>query len=140
MPELIFSEWPGFDRLVLHIENGIVKASCHPYRGMKNLKTDGTFEGSAGAAYTYIMREHYTGTDAETEFLYYSDYDEENNVGLYYKNGNPEKINGEPISQEEFYKLLDEFYAKEDAPWYEFNADTIVNDFTIAWNIAVNKK
>jgi len=43
-------------------------------------------------------------------------------------------LNGEEISDEEFVEWDDAQDAKEDAAWHPFDAETIAEDFAVAWD------
>lgn len=92
--------------LVLHSEDDIVYCYAFVYRGLKSIKTDGSFAGSGSAANTYIGKLRFV--DGE---CYYDEM-------CAYDLGNKEyRINKKNVSREEAKAFLEKQDNKEDVLW-----------------------
>ncbi|MDR0906521.1 MAG: hypothetical protein LBN00_10190 [Oscillospiraceae bacterium] len=122
--EVVVEEILGGERLVLYCYEGNVYGAFFAFRAMMNLKTDGTFAYSGGAAYNGIGQLYALSEgSAESKVLAESDtLSEEDENGallpIYY-------VDGREATQDEFSAVWDDFTAKEDAPWYEFTEENI---------------
>lgn len=105
----------GFE--VLHYREGEVYGYHFWYRAFMNLKADGTFIGSGGAADTSIMSMKFTEDGYVIDTLYQSHGIDAHTVQYY--------ANGEPISEEEFDEAEERQDEKPDVVWYERNEDNV---------------
>jgi len=132
VPEVVIELSLGNERMVFHYENGKVYAYPFSYRGLNNLKKDGTFLSSGGAAYTYLNMLQFSDGILVVRELAYSDTVHENGQfirAVFF-------ANDEEITEDMFYALLDGFLEKEDAEWHSFNEDYFEVDFSAAWSAA----
>ena len=118
IPELILTEWPGRGRLVLHYRNGTIFGTSFPFRGLRTIKTDGTFDISGSGGNGMIARLHFGRDLAEQSIIYYWDW--RSSASTFY-------FNGEPVSLEEQSKAIERameyFNSKEDVTWHPFYGD-----------------
>lgn len=99
--------------LVLHNEDDIVYGYAFPYRGMKCIKTDGSFECTGSVANTYIRKLKFIDGDC-----YYDElcaWDEVDSENLIFR------INKKDNDRKSVKKYLAEQEVKEDAVWIEGN-------------------
>jgi len=119
IPEIILSIGPIEERLILHYENSITYGYHSGYRGMKNIKKDGTFDWSGSIFYWGSGKLQITSGICEYEEL--CKYDGfEYDFPLYY-------ISNEQVSEDLFWSFCAEQWEKEDADWYDFNDENIEN-------------
>ncbi|MDR1616543.1 MAG: DUF5991 domain-containing protein [Syntrophomonadaceae bacterium] len=108
---------------VLHYEYGTVLGYCFPIVGIKNLKTDGTFDfstsdvtGGYGRLIFPVLQEKYELIKLG-EFSYSID-EEGKHSNIFY-------IDEEPVSEDIYRTFGKEQEAKEDVIWYEFTDENI---------------
>ena len=122
MPEVILEIFPGGDRLVLHYRNGRVFGNGFPYRGLRFLKTDGTFYTSGGAATGSITRLRFEWDYAQFYVIYDWGWTRYSSTDIFY-------FNRKPVSLEEFYEGIERamtyLNSKENATWHPFYGDWI---------------
>lgn len=105
---------------VLHEMNGKVYGYLIVYRGLTELKADGTFLFSSGAADYGVGKLTFVSTAYATVKLGYSESSQgETEMTISYF------INNETVTKEAFDSFVNEQVGKEDAVWYEFSQDTI---------------
>ena len=129
VPAVVLEFAPGGCRLVLHYNNGAVYGLFTPLRGMREITTEGIFDGSGGAAFLTIMKLQLASNFIEIAVIGYSDLlrNDAGEVPAYF-------IFGKEVSFEEWQKFLDKIYESEIALWYIFSAETIADDFALAWS------
>ena len=130
VPAVVLELYPVDERIVLHYNEGVVYGYDFPFRGMRNIMTDGTFDGSGGAYNTYIMELHFLSGLIETITIGKSDTilkDDGELEQIFY-------INEEEVTRELWQDFLNEQSEKEIALWYEFSNKTIAEDFASAWS------
>jgi|GEM_PF-5996854 len=125
--EVVLEATRNGDKLVLFHDpyDEVVYGYATVFRGMLELKKDGTYRGSSGAAYGHLMklsvssRYPYEYMLAES-FLDHSARDENGEeMPIYY-------VNNELATYEEYAAVWEaEFYSKESAEWYDFTAENI---------------
>lgn len=86
--------------LILNNEDGTVYGFEEVYRGLKDLKTDGTYLASGGASSNGILRDKFEKNKRIQETL------AEMDMGKF-------QIDGKDVSEEEYNKYLDEFSKKK---------------------------
>ena len=119
------------DRLVLYYSNGLVYGYLTPFRGMQAMKTDGTFMTSGGAAHGTISKLSFLPEYGFIENIIMSEWTE-----IRDGSGNWEPIfmiRGEEVSNEVMSAFWNAHHQKSDVQWYPFFADTIAEDFAVAW-------
>ena len=129
-PVIVLETLPLGNILILRYYNNIVYAYSFPFRGIKQIKKDGTFNWSSGAADNGYDKLQFLNSTYESKRLAYSEsrYDSERNLyALFY-------INNEEVTEDRFFAFVQEQEQKEDADWHEFNADTIADDFAAVWD------
>lgn len=100
--------------LILNNEDGTVYGFEEVYRGMKDIKTDGTFIGAGGASSYGVFRDKFEKNKIIPETLAEVDMDKY-------------QIDGKDVSEDEFQKYMDEFDKKENVEFvtyiekYEFD-------------------
>jgi len=131
-PEVIIELSFHGDRIVFYDVGGKIYAAEFTFRGMTEIKKDGTFTGSSGAASSNISKLQFTNGITEI-LLGYSDLIYENNepYEVYY-------INNEKVSEDEYSTFVKKNFEKEDTEWYSYSKDTFEPDFTKAWKITDN--
>ena len=92
--------------LILHSEDNIVYCYAFPFRGMKNIKTDGSFESSGSAANTYIGKLRFVDGECYYEEICADDELEKDNP-IY-------RINKKHTSREEVKSFIKQQEKKED--------------------------
>ena len=121
IPEVILQIGPTGERLVLHYENDIVYGYHFGLRVINDLKKDGTFHWSGGAAYNGFGRLQFVDNKCEINEI--SRYDNQ----LSY-------INDKQVSEDIYFLFQNEQLEKEDVEWYSFSEETISTDFVKAWD------
>ncbi len=117
--ELSVGDAPEFFE-VLHYADGKVYGYLVVYRGLQDLKADGTFVYSSGAADSGWGRLAFTPDALRTVSQAYSQSSQdEAGMSISYF------INDKPVIKETFDSLANEQYAKESAAWSEFTAQNI---------------
>lgn len=117
--ELSVGDEPEFYE-VLHYINGIVYGYLIVYRGLEELKSDGTFHFSSGAADNGWGKLRFESSDFKTDILGYSKSSQGDvNLTISYF------INNKPVTKESFDSFTNEQSRKKDAVWYEFSQNNI---------------
>lgn len=98
------------------------------YREFMNLKTDGTFTFSNGAADYGIGKMTFSSTEYSISNLVYSqsEYDSNNNLTVQYF------VNNEPCSEDEFNDAINSQEQKTDVNWYDLSDENISVAFDIS--------
>ena len=109
----------GFE--ILRYQEGDVYGYTLPYREFMDLKTDGTFIFSGGAADSGIGRLQFTGNGYAVERLYYSEsqYNSDNELEVEYI------ANETPYSEEEFNDDMSRQGEKDSVRWYDLTDDNV---------------
>lgn len=109
--ELVLELTTGYDGSieVLHYEDGVVYGFAFPYRGFLNLRRDGTFTFSNGAADNGVGRLAFSEGACDFHTLCES-----------VSQDNAFYIGGETVSEEDFYGYFAEQNSKPLAQWYPF--------------------
>ena len=109
----------GFE--ILRYQEGVVYGYTLSYREFMDLKTDGTFIFSGGAADSGIGRLQFTGNRYAVERLYYSEsqYNSENELEVQYI------ANGTLYSEEEFSNDMSRQEEKGGVRWYDLTSDNV---------------
>ena len=109
----------GFE--ILHYQNGEIYGYTLHYRAFMNLKTDGTFLFSSGAADSGIGKMTFseTGYSVNTQAYSQSGYDTNNELNVQYF------INDESCSEDEFNDILSGQEQKADVEWYDLSENNI---------------
>ena len=109
----------GFE--ILRYKDEKVYGYTLPYRAFMNLKTDGSFEFSGGAADTGIGKLKFLEDEYTTEKLVYSDseYNAANELKVQYF------ANGEACSEEEFNTAMSQQEEKPDVGWYDLTDNSV---------------
>lgn len=110
----------GFE--ILHGQNGEIYGYTLWYRAFMNLKTDGTFVFSGGAADSGIGKMVFseTGYSVNGQAYSQSGYDSENELTVQYF------INNESCSENEFNDRINAQEQKADVEWYDLSEDNII--------------
>ena len=103
----------GYDDgyVILHTDKGTAYAYELPYRALTDLKEDGTFSFSSGAADSGIGRLEFADGGYSVEKLAYSESGDDIDDVSYY-------IDGAEATEDEFYDLLAEQNKKPGAEWH----------------------
>ena len=109
----------GFE--ILHYQNGEIYGYTLQYRAFMNLKTDGTFLFSSGAADSGIGKMAFseTGHSVNAQAYSQSEYDSNNEFNVQYF------INDESCSEDEFNDVLNRQEQKADVKWYDLSENNI---------------
>lgn len=109
----------GFE--ILHYRNGEIYGYTLPYRAFMNLKTDGTFLFSGGAADYGIGKMTFSETGYSVRALAYSQsgYDENNELTIQYF------VNDESCSEDEFNDVISGQEQKADVEWYDLSENNV---------------
>ena len=121
VPEVVIELSRDGERIVFHNRNDWIFGFGFSYRGMNELKKDGTFSGSSGADSSSIGKLEFLTNECKERVLAYSDDDK------YY-------VNDKQVSEETFDSLFSKHWEKEDADWHPYSAETFEADFISAWN------
>ena len=114
---LTMGEYDYYGFIILHADKGTAYAYELPYRAFTNLKEDGTFSFSSGAADNGVGKLEFTDDGYSVEKLAYSESDGDiENVSYH--------IGGTVVTEDEFYSFLEEQNKKPDAAWHEFGRET----------------
>lgn len=120
--ELSVGDEPQFYE-VLHYVNDTVYGYLIVYRGLEELKADGTYFYSNGAADNGIGKLKFESDAFETEILGYSKPSQsDGNLISYY-------IDNNPVTKESFDSFMNEQSGKKDVVWYDFSQKNIENEF-----------
>ena len=109
----------GFE--VLHSQNDTIYGYTQYYREFMELKIDGTFTFSGGAADYGMGRLIFsdTGYSVDKQVYSQSTFDLSNELVIQYV------ANGASCSEDEFYNAMSEQDQKADVEWYDLSADNI---------------
>lgn len=109
----------GFE--VLHAQGGEIYGYTLSYREFMNLKTDGTFTFSGGAADLGIGKMIFSGMEYNIDKQVYSssEYDAENELIVQYF------TDGVSCSADEFDEAMDSQEQKADVKWYDLSEENI---------------
>lgn len=122
--ELSVGDAPEFYE-VLHHMNGVVYGYLIVYRGLEELKADGTFHFSSGAADNGWGKLKFESNDFKTDALGYSKSSQgDANLTISYF------INDKPVTKESFDSFINEQSGKKDAVWYEFSQENIETELS----------
>jgi hypothetical protein len=112
---------------ILHYMNGVVYGYLIVYRGLEELKADGTFRFSSGAADNGWGKLSFEPNAPKTEILGYSKSSQGNaNLTISYF------INNKPVAKESFDSFANEQSRKKDTAWYEFSQKNIETEFSVS--------
>lgn len=122
--ELSVGDEPEFYE-VLHYMNGVVYGYLIVYRGLEELKADGTFRFSSGAADNGWGKLRFESNAFKTDILGYSKSSQgDTNLTISYF------INNKPVTKESFDSFTNEQSGKKDAVWYEFSQKNIETELS----------
>lgn len=122
--ELSVGDEPQFYE-ILHYKNDVVYGYLIVYRGLEELKADGTFRFSSGAADNGFGKLSFDLNASKTEMLAYSKSSQsDGNLTLSYF------INNKPVTKEAFDSFSKEQSKKKAAVWYEFTQKNIENQLS----------
>lgn len=123
--ELSCGEYGG-EFEILHYMNGMVYGYNIPYRGLLQLKTDGTSIASGGAADNYIEKIRFSSNGFKYDVLGYSESSWDNDVISisYY-------IDNKQVTEESFKAFCNQQNVKEDVVWYKFSSKNIETQLSI---------
>ena len=109
----------GFE--ILHNQNADIYGYTVPYRGLMNLKKDGTFIFSSGAFDSGIGKISFseTGYSIREQAYIQSEYDSNNELNIQYF------INDEPCSENDFINAVNAQDHKPDVEWYDLSENNI---------------
>lgn len=112
IPEVILEVEEYFGYIILSYQDGRITGNGMYYRGFCDLKKDGLYFSSSGAAYGQINRLYFMGDTWESDVLA-----EQNGMQYFAK---------DIITDERAWKkAYEEFDNKEDAEWYAFTPENI---------------
>ena len=112
IPEIILEVEEYFGYIILSYQDGCIMGNGMPYRGFCDLKKDGLYFSSSGAAYGQINRLYFMGDTWESDILA-----EHNDMQYFAK---------DIITDERAWKkAYEEFDKKESAEWYAFTPENI---------------
>ena len=123
-PEIVVGLTIGNDAygfLILHVDKGTAYAYELPYRALTNLKEDGTFSFSSGAADSGVGRLEFSDGGYSVEKLAYSESGDDIQDVSYH-------IDGADATEDEFYALIDEQNKKPDAKWQKIDAESTLSN------------
>lgn len=123
--ELSLGDYPDYFE-ILHYKNDTVYGYNFVYRGLMQLKTDGTFRYSNSGTDIGYGKLKFESNNSETEILGYSEasYNNDDMSISYF-------INNELVTEESFNSFCKEQNEKEDVTWHEFSKDNIENKLYI---------
>lgn len=122
--ELSVDDEPEFYE-VLHYMNGVVYGYLIVYRGLEELKADGTFRFSSGVADNGWGKLRFETNAFKTDILGYSKSSQgDTNLTISYL------INNKPVTKESFDSFTNEQSRKKDAVWYEFSRKNIETELS----------
>ena len=105
---------------ILHYNNEQIYGYNFVYRGLEQLKTDGTFWASGGAADNECDKLIFDSSEYESVTLAYSEskQDSDGMTISYY-------VDGQPVTEEAFDSFVQKQDAKDDVVWYELSQSNI---------------
>jgi len=109
----------GFE--VLRYQDGIIYGYTLWYRSFMDLKENGTFSFSSGAADSGFGKINFSGNSCSIDEITYSEssYDSNNNMSVSYF------VDHESATEEEFLSAIDRQSEAAAATWYDFTNDNI---------------
>jgi hypothetical protein len=111
----------------LHYINGEVYGCSQVYRGLENLKMDGTFLYSGGASHNGYGKLRFESTACERDILGYHDTNNDSTSKFFIQN--------KPVTEDAYNSFSKEEDGKKDVVWYEFsqkNVETeLAQDFPV---------
>jgi hypothetical protein len=124
--ELSVDSYPEFYE-ILHYSDEQVYGYNFVYRGLEQLKTDGTFWASSGAADNECDKLKFQNSAYETITLAYSESKQDSNgiTVSYY-------VNGQPVTKEKFDSFVHQQGAKDDVVWYEVTQSNIEKELSVS--------
>ncbi|WIV12395.1 hypothetical protein [Proteiniborus sp. MB09-C3] len=123
--ELSVGDEPEFYE-VLHYMNDTVYGYLIVHRGLEELKADGTFRYSSGAADNGFGKLKFESDAFKTDILGYSESSQgDDNLVISYF------INNKSVTKESFDSFVNEQSGKKDAVWYEFSQKNIETELSI---------
>jgi hypothetical protein len=117
---VVGKEWPDFYE-VLHYMNGTVYGYLKVYRGLGELKNDGTFMFSSSSSNWGFSKLRFTSNTCEDDRLGYCEPGD--NSELYF-------VNNKSVTAELFDSFYNDQNGKEGAAWYEFSRDNIETELS----------
>lgn len=116
-------DYYGFE--VLRYQDGVVYGYTLWYRSFMDLKENGTFSFSGGAADSGFGKMEFTGNTYSIDKITYSEssYDSENNMSVSYF------VDHESATEEEFLSAISRQSEAAAATWYDFTNDNIAAMF-----------
>jgi len=121
--------YPG-DRLILHYNDGRVCGYVRWFRTMKDIRADGSFSWSGGitnmGTSELLQGSSTLETAVTSEYVIEMDNKLDEYTIMYF-------VHGEQVSESMYDAFQEEHNKKNYARWHEFVADTISEDFEIAW-------
>ena len=122
--------------LVLHMDDAQVYGYLFSQRSMMEPKTDGTFEGSGGAAESAIFTLKFSGTQYEiTELAYHNDLPESKEY----------RINGASVTEEDYQSFYNQYENKPNVQWikvettaWQKSADSVAEKYNVAYKTGEN--
>lgn len=122
--ELSVGDEPQFYE-ILHYKNDAVYGYLIVYRGLEELKSDGTFRFSSGVADNGFGKLSFESNASKTEMLAYSKSSQgDGNLTISYF------INNKPVTKEAFDSFSKEQSGKKNVVWYEFTQKNIENQLS----------
>jgi hypothetical protein len=111
---------------ILHYSNEQVYGYHFVYRGLEQLKTDGTFWASNGAADNECDKLDFQNSEYETITLAYSEssQDRKGMTISYY-------VNNQPVTKESFDSFIQKQDAKDNVVWYELSKSNIEKELSV---------
>lgn len=106
---------------IFHCQNGIIYGCTLPYRAFEELKTDGTFLFSSGAADSGIGKIEFVNEKFSVKKLFHSEshYNANNELEVLYF------AKGAPCSSDEFDRAMRQQQKKSGAKWYDFTPENL---------------
>ncbi|WP_291635854.1 lysozyme inhibitor LprI family protein, partial [Clostridium sp.] len=111
---------------ILHYMKGVVYGYNIVYRGLEQLKTDGTAWSSSGASDNVCGKLKFESNAYQTDIFGYNK-SSQNNDGIttaYF-------INNKPVTKEAFDSFSKEQNVKKDVAWFEFSQKNIATELSI---------
>jgi hypothetical protein len=124
--ELSVNGYPEFYE-VLHYVNGVVYGYLIVYRGLENLKADGTFGFSNGAADNGYGRLRFESNALKTDIFAcsQSSYENANLIISYF-------IDNKTVTKDSFDSLSNKQSGKKNIVWYDFSQKNIQNKLSVS--------
>jgi len=126
VPEVILERYYDGEKLVLHYSDGKIYGYTFVYRAMMQLKKDGTYNFSSGAADSGYGMLRFLSDAYEEDILGYSkpNWDKDSLSVSYY-------IGEDSVAEEAFIDFSNEQDDKEDVEWYGFSEENIARELFI---------